>query len=309
MTLGITAISVASAAVVVALFRRSFEDRASAWLVRGSLVVTLVGSMVTGGFMVMPSSPQWHQLLRGERVLVVGSHTVGAADGGPGLSFLGWSTSHGDLRAPHFFALHALQLLPLLFAVLRVAAPALTSRYRIRLVGGMVIGYASVVGLLTVQALLGHSIIGVFGGVPGPDGLFAVCTAVAGCAWLGLLAAPRSAGVRFVAGHVLPCALSVLYCALLATKWAGSSGNFRSLHGVTQLFANPWLLLAGWIHYLAFDLFVGAWIAQDGARLGIPRAFLSTCLGLTFLFGPMGLLLYLLARRAWPTPSIPGLAA
>jgi hypothetical protein len=55
-------------------------------------------------------------------------------------------------------------------------------------------------------------------------------------------------------------------------------------------------LLAGWIHYLAFDLFTGAWEARDARRLRISRWLVAPCLLLTFLFGPLGLGLYLLLR-------------
>ena len=60
------------------------------------------------------------------------------------------------------------------------------------------------------------------------------------------------------------------------------------------LFENPWLLLAGWAHYLAFDLFIGGWEVRDAQRRGIPHLLVVPALVLTFLFGPAGLLLYLL---------------
>ena len=63
-----------------------------------------------------------------------------------------------------------------------------------------------------------------------------------------------------------------------------------------SLFANPWLLLAGWVHYLAFDLFIGAWQVRDAKRTGLSHLLVVPCLVLTFLFGPIGLLLYLALR-------------
>jgi hypothetical protein len=65
---------------------------------------------------------------------------------------------------------------------------------------------------------------------------------------------------------------------------------------VGVLFSSPYALLAGWIHYLAFDLFTGAWEARDSAQIGISRWVVAPCLLLTFLFGPAGLALYLLLR-------------
>jgi len=66
--------------------------------------------------------------------------------------------------------------------------------------------------------------------------------------------------------------------------------------GVRMLFDNPWMLLAGWTHYLAFDLFIGGWEVRDAQRRGIPHLLVIPALVLTFLFGPVGLLLYLAIR-------------
>jgi hypothetical protein len=58
------------------------------------------------------------------------------------------------------------------------------------------------------------------------------------------------------------------------------------------------MLLAGWIHYLAFDLFIGSWEVRDAQRLGLNHLLVIPCLALTFLFGPIGLMLYFLIRLA-----------
>lgn len=99
-----------------------------------------------------------------------------------------------------------------------------------------------------------------------------------------------------VTAVLLPFLFAVIYSALLFTHWGGSSGNFNSLPGVAALFSNSWLLLAGWVHYLAFDLFVGSWEARDAAAHRIPHLAIVPCLLLTFLFGPAGWLLYLILR-------------
>jgi hypothetical protein len=75
-------------------------------------------------------------------------------------------------------------------------------------------------------------------------------------------------------------------------------GGFGSLAQVAVLFGSPYALLAGWIHYLAFDLFTGAWEARDAARLGLSQWLVLPCLVLTFLVGPLGLALYLLLKLA-----------
>lgn len=97
-------------------------------------------------------------------------------------------------------------------------------------------------------------------------------------------------------GSLIPGLLAVLYAALIAARWGGAEGGFSSLADVRKLFADPWLLLAGWVHYLVFDLFIGAWEVRDAGRLGIPHLLVVPCLVLTFLLGPVGLLLYGIVR-------------
>jgi hypothetical protein len=87
------------------------------------------------------------------------------------------------------------------------------------------------------------------------------------------------------------------YVWLLANNWG--PGGFSSLEQVALLFSNRALLLAGWIHYLIFDLFTGSWESRDALAHGIPRWVVTPCLVLTFLLGPVGLAVYLLARAAW----------
>lgn len=101
-----------------------------------------------------------------------------------------------------------------------------------------------------------------------------------------------------VAGTLWPLALAVLYVIALALGFGSTGGNFSSLAGVRQLFSGDWTLLGGWVHYLAFDLFVGAWIAGAAERAGLTRLWLIPVLPLTFLFGPSGLLLFFIIRRA-----------
>jgi hypothetical protein len=84
---------------------------------------------------------------------VSGGHTVGALDGGAGLLGLGWSLHHGDLRIPHFFGLHAVQVIPFLVFFLR-------RMRRTRALAFVIAGsYLSFVAILTWQALRGESIV------------------------------------------------------------------------------------------------------------------------------------------------------
>ena len=126
-----------------------------------------------------------------------------------------------------------------------------------------------------------------------PERVFSAVGLVAACGWVLLLFFPRKPRLVVVAGRVVPAALAVAYCAIVASQWTKSEGGFGSLNAVARLFTNRWLLLAGWIHYLAFDLFIGGWMVRDSQRQRLRHALLVPCLLLTFLFGPAGLLLYL----------------
>ena len=130
-----------------------------------------------------------------------------------------------------------------------------------------------------------------------PENLFSIVNPIAVVGWILLIVLPRQRRAATIATWAIPGLLAIAYVLVVATHIVGSPGGFSSLPAVATLFANPWLLLAGWIHYLAFDLFVGSWEARDARERGVPHLALVPCLLLTFLFGPAGWLLYLLARR------------
>jgi hypothetical protein len=138
-----------------------------------------------------------------------------------------------------------------------------------------------------------------------PNQIFSLANFAALCCWLLLIVLPGRAWVnRLVAGVAVPAAFAVLYTVIIATHFFGSEGGFSSLPDVARLFMNPWLLLAGWIHYLAFDLLVGSWEARDARERGINHLLVIPCLIMTFMFGPAGWLLYLGVRsRAGEIPN------
>ncbi len=130
-----------------------------------------------------------------------------------------------------------------------------------------------------------------------PEQIFSIANGVALCGWLLLVVLPGKKWVsHVVSGVAIPAAFAVIYTVIVAIHFAGSAGGFSSLPDVALLFRNPWLLLAGWIHYLAFDLLVGSWEVRDAHERGIGHIFVVPCLILTFLFGPAGWLLYLGVR-------------
>jgi hypothetical protein len=126
--------------------------------------------------------------------------------------------------------------------------------------------------------------------------LFSILNLLTMAAWLPLVFLPRARWATTVVPVVMPSLLAVIYVVLVAATLGRSEGGFSSLAGVRALFENPWVLLAGWTHYLAFDLFVGGWEVRDAQRRGIPHLLVVPVLILTFFFGPAGFLLYVVIR-------------
>ena len=139
--------------------------------------------------------------------------------------------------------------------------------------------------------------------------LFSILNLMTMAAWLPLVFLPRVRWTATVVPVVMPSLLAVIYVVLVAATLPRSEGGFSSLAGVRALFDNPWVLLAGWTHYLAFDLFIGGWEVRDAQRRGIPHLLIVPALVLTFLFGPAGLLLYLAIRWFAPDQRVPTLPA
>lgn len=130
-----------------------------------------------------------------------------------------------------------------------------------------------------------------------PDQIFSLANTTALIGWLILIFAGRLRwAASLITGVILPALLAVLYIGLLGAHWGETQGGFSTLNAVGALFSNRWLLLGGWVHYLAFDLFIGSWEVRDAQLNGIPHWMVIPCLILTFLFGPAGLLCYLTLR-------------
>lgn len=130
-----------------------------------------------------------------------------------------------------------------------------------------------------------------------PEQIFSLCGMLAAVGWLLLVFLPRRRWTAcLVCPVVIPLVIALIYLWLVATTIGRTPGGFGSLADVSLIFQNNWVLLAGWIHYLAFDLFVGSWEVRDARRVGIHHLLVVPCLILTFLFGPVGLLLYFILR-------------
>jgi len=126
--------------------------------------------------------------------------------------------------------------------------------------------------------------------------LFSTASTAAMLGWLVLILLPRWPIVLDALSTGLVGLLCVAYSALMLAFFFRSGGGFGSLAAVRTLFASDPVLLAGWIHYLAFDLFVGIWIARQADSIGLSRLLQAPVLLATFLFGPLGLLLFLGCR-------------
>jgi hypothetical protein len=130
------------------------------------------------------------------------------------------------------------------------------------------------------------------------ESIFAICNYGVLPFWLLLVLAPRWGWTRKLVHSPLPALLLVpVYAWLLFSDDPGpQNGSFFTLQGVMNIFTTPRTVTAGWVHYLVFDLFVGAWEARDAQRLELPHAALVPALVLTLAFGPLGYLLYLAIR-------------
>jgi hypothetical protein len=130
-----------------------------------------------------------------------------------------------------------------------------------------------------------------------PDQVFKICNSIAPIGWLLMIAAPKWRFTKMIIlSGILPLMLGLVYLTLIILFFGEGEGDFNSLQGVMKLFTNPWGVTAGWIHYLAFDLFIGTWELSNGQKNGIPHYLIIPCLILTLFFGPIGLILYFLIR-------------
>ena len=122
---------------------------------------------------------------------------------------------------------------------------------------------------------------------------FSSANSVALASWAALILLPRWPWLRAILRYAVPATLAVAYTLLAAVYFFRiEGGGFNSLAQVRALLGTEPTLLAGWLHYLAFDLFVGTWIAERADALGLSRLIQAPILALTFLFGPIGYLVF-----------------
>lgn len=137
------------------------------------------------------------------------------------------------------------------------------------------------------------------------DAIFGAANLMALISWAALILLPRWPALLSALLYLVVGLLSLLYAGILIglmTGWVdpGGSmegGNFSSIEGVQALFAAKGGLTLGWVHYLAFDLFVGIWIARDADAKGFSRFIQAPILLATFMAGPLGLFVWLVVRE------------
>jgi hypothetical protein len=162
MGVSITLVWLLSLVLTIIVIRSEIHDQAQKWAIRLGAVLSLIGAGF-GPVMAFPTPAQTAEVRAGLQPVALGAHSVGVPDGGPALPLLGWSTTGGDLRIPHFLGLHALQALPLLALVLTLLAtrlPLLRSELvRVRLVLVGAAGFAGLLTLVSWQAFRGQPLI------------------------------------------------------------------------------------------------------------------------------------------------------
>jgi hypothetical protein len=130
-----------------------------------------------------------------------------------------------------------------------------------------------------------------------PEFIFSVTNALALFSWIYLIIFPFRPLTNKVLIGVPVALLAIAYASLVFQSLGlGDFEKFQTLEGITSLFSVPGAVLVGWIHYLAFDLMAGIFIAQNAAKHGIKHIVIIPCLIFTFMLGPVGLLLYLIIR-------------
>ncbi|MFD2564504.1 ABA4-like family protein [Aquimarina rubra] len=131
-----------------------------------------------------------------------------------------------------------------------------------------------------------------------PADVFSFANMTAMPMWILMILLPKWKVTRFLIDFkIIPLLLSIVYVIyIFQAIQIGGAMDFGSLASVMQLFTEEHAVLAGWVHYLAFDLIVGMWILNQNKTLGIHQLLIAPCLFATFMFGPVGFLLFMILK-------------
>lgn len=130
--------------------------------------------------------------------------------------------------------------------------------------------------------------------------IFEITAPIALFGWALLLFSPFApVWINRISGFVIPIGLGLVYTGLAPIFFTDLEGGFGSLADVMLLFKNEQAVMAGWLHYLAFDLFIGAWQVRNARKIAMPFWLVIPALPTTLMFGPVGLVLYLIIRTSY----------
>ncbi|MEE9373084.1 MAG: ABA4-like family protein [Saprospiraceae bacterium] len=138
-----------------------------------------------------------------------------------------------------------------------------------------------------------------------PESIFSLCGSVTMIGWLLLIISPLNQNIKKIVNWgVIPFLLCLVYAWLIFGHFGDAEGGFGSLAEVKLLFSDDYTLLAGWIHYLAFDLWVGSWALSNSKKYGIHHLLMIPILLATFMLGPVGLATYFLVRMLYTKTAV-----
>jgi len=130
-----------------------------------------------------------------------------------------------------------------------------------------------------------------------PDLVFSIASMLVFPQWLLMVFLPKWKGTTWLLNHqIIPGILVIIYAIFLLSAGDVEGGGFGSLQEVKALFTVDNAVLAGWVHYLAFDLLVGSWILKNSQERAVNHFAVIPCLFFTFMAGPVGWGLYMVLR-------------
>ena len=131
-----------------------------------------------------------------------------------------------------------------------------------------------------------------------PTTVFSIANLLVLPMWILMIFLPKWKVTQFLMDYkLIPLLLSLIYAVyIIQSLMTGGMMDFGTLESVMALFKEETAVLAGWVHYLAFDLLVGMWIVGQNRKVGVHQALLALCLLGTFMFGPLGFLLFMLLK-------------